>query len=130
MKDLNNLTITDEKDINKTGVIVGTFGGTSYDQYVTKTFQAATIVRVDAGWVSVFEMVKNRQIHVMIAESTDLYVWLGNNRGSCVNCTTKPIGDPFSYSSFVTRNIRSHANTSYLTIWAIVFLSFIYAFVF
>lgn len=121
--DLGTVIINSDKDINNTNVSVGTFTGTIYDTYVTNNFQAAKITRKNAGWVDVFQMVVENKIHIMVAEATDLRNWLSKNQYRCANCTTKIMGIPFSYSSFVTKNIIKSASSTIVMNLAVVLIS-------
>ncbi|KAG2386092.1 hypothetical protein C9374_002538 [Naegleria lovaniensis] len=125
--DFDTLSLQQDSQLNDSRVIIGTFGGTIYDTLVTKSYQAAKVIRVNSGWVDVFQMIKDKQIHVMIAEATDLRNWLNSNSGSCARCYTKLFGTPFSYSSFVSVNIENTSSAMFSSVntWKSVCLSLV-----
>ncbi|KAL9649545.1 hypothetical protein ABK040_003223 [Willaertia magna] len=103
--DLNpSLNVKSFYDLNQTGIKIGVFGGSYYENFIT-TLSAAQFVKVNTGYPEVYTKLANREIHAMLADATDLFTWVKENKANCTKCITKGFGDPFEMASFTTRNI-------------------------
>ena len=83
----SNLTINRHTDLNRTGIIVAVYQGTTHEEYARANFQAATILAVS--YDDAFLYVANSKAHAMIGNLLDVNAWLSNNPGVCKSCSVK-----------------------------------------
>ena len=115
-------------DLNKTGIIVGAYTGTTYETYVKTQLSAATY-RPFLDQSLQYSALVNNEIHAIVGDAVQSFIWFNNNTKTCVGCSAKAFNNPYNFGTFTTRNILSSATTLSGNNW-IMLLIVIFSFIF
>ena len=124
----STIVVNSVTDLNKTGIIVGAYTGTTYEAYVKTQLTAATY-RPFQDQDDQYLALLNKEIHAIVGDAVQSFVWFNNNTKTCAGCSSKAFNDPYSFATFTTRNILSSATMSSYNNWlmlAIAILSIIF----
>ncbi|KAL9654415.1 hypothetical protein ABK040_010442 [Willaertia magna] len=107
------IIVNNVQDLNKTGIIIGTAGGSFYESFLLKQVSAAKAVIVNTGSQGALQLVKEKKIHAVLGDINDLLTWSRNKTNGCTTgCFVKGFGDPVTMASFTTKNILKISSAS------------------
>lgn len=105
----SNTTISDVYSLNKTGMLVGAYEGTTYSTFVKTQLSAATYVSFTATNLQ-YQSVLDGNVHALIGDAIQFYTWLKSNNATCSSCYIKLYGEAYSFGTFTTGNITARTN--------------------
>ncbi|KAL9654419.1 hypothetical protein ABK040_010445 [Willaertia magna] len=107
------IIVNNVQDLNKTGIIIGTAGGSFYESFLLKQVSAAKAIIVNTGSQGALQLVKEKKVHAVLGDINDLLTWSKNTSNGCTTgCFVKGFGDPVLMASYTTKNILQNNSAS------------------
>ena len=130
-KDNSTISIANEKEMDKNGVIVSVVTKSTYETWAKSNLKKATIISYpsfESGWQSIL----NQTSHTFLYNSNAIYSRMKELKALklCSSCYLKVYGDITPFSSLITNKILSSGSVSQISSWQIQLLnSFLIIFV-
>ncbi|KAG2381578.1 hypothetical protein C9374_005962 [Naegleria lovaniensis] len=119
--DLDNTTLTginELKHLNRSGINVTYYEGTTFEMVAQDSLQAAT--KIPTTYDHQFVLVQQRKVHAMIGDALDQKIWLENNKKDCVGCYIRTFGFGGAFGVFTeATNRTSEAAGEYTTQYSV-----------